>query len=73
MSGGNVMVHVRFAPDGAVTEIGERPDAMPPQHWFDHLSVKAGESYQPLSGGRGVFRIARSDVDGLKTSLSSAG
>ena len=62
-----VMIHVRFAPDGSVTQIGERPPATPAQDWYDRLSVKAGMSYQALSGGRGVFRLQRSDVEALKT------
>ena len=71
MSSVDVIVHVRFSPDGGVTAISERPISTPPQHWFNYLSAKVGESYQPLSGGRGIFRIARSDVDRFKTSLSS--
>jgi len=63
---GQVMIHVRFAPDGMVTEIGERPPAESPQAWFNRLSEKAGTSYQPLSGGRGLFRLTRDEVDALK-------
>jgi hypothetical protein len=62
-----VMIHVRFAPDGSVTQIGERPPATAAQEWYDRLSDKAGMSYQALSGGRGVFRLQRSDVEALKT------
>jgi hypothetical protein len=60
------MIHVRFSPDGSVTEIGERPPALSAQAWFDRLSEKVGMSYQPLSGGRGLFRLPRADVDALK-------
>ena len=60
------MIHVRFSPDGSVTEIGERPPALSPQAWFNRLSEKAGMSYQPLSGGRGLFRLPRADVELLK-------
>ena len=70
MSDTSVMIHVRFAPNGAVTEIAERPDAAPPQVWFDYLTEKVGESFQPLSGGRGVFRVARADVDSFKTAFT---
>ncbi|MGO8915045.1 MAG: hypothetical protein ACLQJR_03975 [Stellaceae bacterium] len=66
MTDGQVMIHVRFSPDGSVVEIGERPPRMGPQAWFDRLSDRAGNLYQPLSGGRGVFRIARDQVDTLK-------
>ena len=67
-----VMIHVRFSPDGAVVEISERPGATPPQNWFNYLADKAGEAYQPLSGGRGIFRVSRSDVESFKTSFASA-
>jgi hypothetical protein len=63
----NVMVHVRFAPNGTVVEISERPKALSPQDWFNCLSDKVGTVYQPLSGGRGVFRLTRGEVDALKT------
>ena len=58
----SVLIHVRFAPDGGVTEIGERPEALTPQAWFKALSLNAGGSYQPLQGGRGVFRVRRGDL-----------
>jgi hypothetical protein len=61
-----VMIHVRFSPDGSVVEIGERPADLDPQAWFNRLSDKAGTGYQPLSGGRGLFRLSRADVDALK-------
>lgn len=71
MSGTEVMIHVRFAPNGAVTEIAERPAAAAPQLWFDYLTEKVGESFQPLSGGRGVFRVARADVDQFKMTFTT--
>jgi hypothetical protein len=62
----NVIIHARFAPNGTVVEIGERPRGLTPQEWFDVLSDKAGNAYQALAGGRGVFRLTRSEVDALK-------
>lgn len=62
----NVIIHVRFAPNAAVVEIGERPASLSPQDWFFRLCDKAGNAYQALSGGRGVFRLTRSQVDALK-------
>lgn len=70
MGDADVLIHVRFSPDGAVTEIGERPGAAPPQQWFDLLTDKVGESFQPLSGGRGVFRAARGTIDELKAAYA---
>jgi hypothetical protein len=64
------MIHVRFSPDGSVTEIGERPAALNAQAWFNRLSEKAGMNYQPLSGGRGLFRLPRADVDALKAAVN---
>ena len=72
MSSEEVLIHVQFSPDGTVTDIGERPQTAAPQSWFNQLAVRFGEAYQPLSGGRGLFRLARSEVDALKTSLASA-
>ncbi|MBV5269055.1 MAG: hypothetical protein JZU55_02890 [Afipia sp.] len=62
----DVIIHVRFAPNGSVVEIGERPKALSPQEWYYYLSDKAGNAYQPLSGGRGVFRLTRGDVESFK-------
>ncbi len=61
-----VIIHARFAPNGTVVEISERPAALSPQEWFNFLSDKAGTHYQALSGGRGVFRLKRLEVDALK-------
>lgn len=71
MQNASVMIHVRFSPDGSVTEIGERPAAESPQAWFNRLSDKAGMSYQPLSGGRGLFRLTREEVDALKAKTAN--
>ncbi len=58
-----VLIHVRFAPNGTVVEISERPKALSPQEWYNVLCDKAGATYQPLSGGRGVFRITADEVE----------
>jgi len=74
MESSNILIHVRFAPNAAVVEIGERPPALSPQDWFYYLSDKAGASYQTLAGGRGVFRLTRGEVDAFKaeSTLSAA-
>lgn len=62
-----VIIHARFAPNGTVVEISERPPALTPQEWFDFLADKVGgTAYQTFSGGRGVFRLTREQVDALK-------
>ena len=70
MSEVQVMIHVRFAPDGTVTEIGERPASVTAQAWFNRLSQTTGVGYQALSGGRGVYRLSRSEVDSIKSSFA---
>lgn len=66
MESQNVLIHVRFAPNGAVVEISERPTALSPQEWFNFLSDRAANAYQPLAGGRGVFRLTKDALDPLK-------
>jgi hypothetical protein len=68
MSETQAIIHVRFAPDGSVTAIGECPASLSAQEWFNRLSLIPGNAYQPLSGGRGVFRIGRAEVEALKSS-----
>ncbi len=46
----NIVLHARFAPNGTVVEIGERPASLAPQDWFNFLSDKAGDVYQALAG-----------------------
>jgi hypothetical protein len=73
MESEKVIIHLRFAPNGTVVEIGERPEGLSPQEWFNFLSQAAGDAYQPFSGGRGVFRLGRGKIDALKAeSVKSA-
>lgn len=64
------LIHVRFSPDGCVTEIGARPQDIDAQTWFNHLSRAAGNAYQALSGGRGVFRLSLEGLDQIKGALA---
>ncbi|WP_123104667.1 hypothetical protein [Acidithiobacillus sulfuriphilus] len=64
-----VMIHVRFANDGSVQEVGERPAAASPQAWFNHLSRNSHNSYEPLSGGRGVFRLDPAAVEQMQAAF----
>ncbi len=66
MSDAPILIHVRFAPDGFVSAIGEKPATISEQEWFTRLNNKAGDVYQPLAGGRGVFRLERPRLDALK-------
>ncbi len=67
----NVMIHVRFSPNGTVTEIGERPAAASAQEWFNHLSRSTSNCYESLSGGRGLFRVEKGQLDALKQGVGS--
>ncbi|MDU6727207.1 MAG: hypothetical protein E6471_10870 [Bradyrhizobium sp.] len=63
----NITLHVRFAPDGTVAEISERPAALTPQQWFNKLSEAIGmKAYQTFAGDRGMFKVARDQVEALK-------
>ena len=62
----SVIIHVRFAPDGTVTEIGERPASLTAQQWFGKLTEKAGSTFETLSGGRGVFRLSGDEIEAVK-------
>lgn len=66
MSDPQVMIHVRFAPNGTVTEIGERPSAASAQDWFNHLSRSTVNCYESLSGGRGLFRVPPEQLQAAK-------
>jgi len=72
MEDSRVLIHVRFAPNGIVTEIGERPTGESAQDWFNRLSRHTGNGYQPLSGGRAVFRVPRAEIDSLKAAVGTA-
>ena len=69
MSEAHVIIHVRFSNDGTVSEIGERPDGVTPQAWFDKLSQRSPTNYQILTGGRGVYRLTRSEIDEVKATF----
>ncbi len=73
MDAQKVIIHSRAAPNGTIVEIGERPQGLTPQEWFNFLSLAAGDAYQAFSGARGVFRLDRARLDALKAeSVKSA-
>lgn len=71
MSEDTVMIHVRQAPDGSITEIAERPLNATPQAWFDLLSERAGDKYQTFAGGRGLFRLPRERIEAFKAEIAA--
>nr|WP_103221469.1 hypothetical protein [Roseibium marinum] len=68
----STVIHVRFAPNGTVVEIGERPEALSPQQWFNWLSLNVANHYRSLAGGRGVFKVAASDIDMLRKTANAS-
>lgn len=69
MATDTVIIHARFAPNGTVVEIGERPASFEPQVWFDWLANNIGDAYQALAGGRGVFRLDRAKLEELRAGI----
>ncbi len=67
------MIHVRFAPDGSVTEIGERPAGCTAQQWFNILSQESGLAHLTLSGGRALFRGTPAAIAALRERALAAG
>ncbi|MDO9008248.1 MAG: hypothetical protein Q7U80_08490 [Thiobacillus sp.] len=70
MENDQVMIHVRFAPNGTVASIGELPGALSEQDWFNLLARSTTDSYETLSGGRALFRLPKLQVDQLKSSAA---
>lgn len=70
MENDQIMIHVRFAPNGTVSSIGERPAALSEQDWFNLLASSTTDHYETLSGGRALFRLPRQQVDQLKSSAA---
>jgi hypothetical protein len=67
-----VAIHVRFANDGTVAEISERPSPLSPQQWFNALSEAAPvDAYRALAGGRGIFRITRAQIESVRAAAGA--
>jgi len=68
-----VTIHVRFANDGAVAEVSERPIPLSPQQWFNALSEAAPvDAYRALAGGRGIFRMTRAQIESVRAKVDAA-
>ena len=70
MENDKVMIHVRFAPDGSVATIGERPSALSEQDWFNLLASSTTDSYETLFGRRALFRLPKQQVEQIKSSAA---
>jgi len=54
MDSANVMIHVRFAPNGTVIEISERPPGVSPQDWFILCAIRLVWSIRRFLAARRV-------------------
>ena len=54
-----VLIHVRFRPDGQIATIDGCPDGVSLQDWYVRLREAGTQHYQTFAGGRGFFRIPR--------------
>ena len=70
MENDQIMIHVRFSPDGTVSSIGERPATLSEQDWFNLLASSTTDSYETLSGGRALFRLPKQQVEQMKSSAA---
>ena len=61
----DVLIHVRFHPNGLVTTIDRLPAHLSPQDWFYGLCYAAPSNYQVFASGRGFFRIQRSSFEAI--------
>jgi len=59
------LVHVIFLNNGSVQKITHCPEGMSSQSWFNFLSRSTVDRYEPLSGGRGVFRFEPGEIEAL--------
>jgi hypothetical protein len=67
-----VTIHCRYALDGTTLEIGERPEGLNPNEWFKVLSEQAGDTGEPLAGGRFVFKVPADKLAEIKASVAKA-
>jgi hypothetical protein len=58
-----VLVHVRFHPNAAISTIDDKPESLSAGDWFKLLLDAASPHYQAFAGGRGFFRIPRSNFE----------
>ena len=60
-----VLIHVRFRPDGLIATIDGCPDGVSLQDWYVRLREAGTQHYQTFAGGRGFFRIPRAKYDSI--------
>jgi len=67
-----VLIHVRFFPNAHVRSIDYCPKHISKNDWFFHLCYCAPYSYQTFMGGRGLFRIERSQFESIMSEATPA-
>lgn len=60
------VVHVRFRPDTTVWTIDECPAHLTNQEWFNLLCRRIGSRFAARAGGRGDFRLSRTELEAFK-------
>jgi hypothetical protein len=73
MNSQQVIIHVRFAPNGRVIQISERPAKLTPNQWFDVLNARASSAYRALARGRGIFQLSRTAIEAFKQEAARPG
>ncbi|MBP0111671.1 hypothetical protein [Bradyrhizobium vignae] len=73
MNSQQVIIHVRFAPNGRVIQISERPAKLTPNQWFDVLNAHASSAFRPLARGRGIFQLTRAAIEAFKQQTGRPG
>jgi len=71
MAPSQVVIHAFYYPDGTIKEIGQRPDKLTGQQWFNFLCNRIPHAGQPLSGGRHVFRISPTELEALQAEAAA--
>jgi hypothetical protein len=60
-----VLIHVRFRPDGNVFTIDLKPNNTNENEWYTYLLERASAHYSTLAGGRGFFRLPRDRYEAI--------
>ena len=71
MAPSQIVIHAFYYPDGTIKEIGQRPEKLTGQQWFNFLCNKVPFAGQALSGGRHVFRLPATDLEALQAEASA--
>jgi hypothetical protein len=65
-----VLIHVRFHPNGDIFTIDLTPANTQPNEWYVRLLESASAHYATRAGGRGFFRMPRERYEAI---LAAAG